>query len=68
MAPLCTLARDRVDMDTITCGAAISACEKGGEWGLAMAFVSRLATDRAHTDTITCATAISACDRDGERE
>ena len=49
-------------MGTVTYNAAISACEKGGEWGQALALLSRMAMDKVEMHTFTYNVAISACE------
>ena len=52
---------DRIEMDTITCNAALSACEKSGEWLCVLGLLEKMARDRIEMDTITCSAAWSAC-------
>ena len=53
-------------MDTITCSAATSACEKGGEWPQALEHMSMIAGSRIQMNNISCNAAIRACEKDGE--
>ena len=53
-------------MDTITCSAAISACEKGGEWTPALDLLCAVARSSIQVSTITCSAAISACEKGSE--
>ena len=52
-------------VDTISCNAAISACEKGKRWELALELLEECKT-WATVDTITYSAAISACEKCAE--
>merc|ERR1712061_460238 len=65
LALLGSMARDRIDRNTITYSAAISACEKGGVWGEALVLLGSMARDRIDGDTTTYNAAISACEKGG---
>ena len=47
------IATERIDKNAITCSVPISACEKAGMWGEALALLSSMATERIDMDTIT---------------
>ena len=49
--------------DVITFSAAISACEKGGQWQRALALLDEMRAARVTPDVITFSAAISACAR-----
>ena len=51
-----------IDKDTITCNAAIRACE---QWGEALALWSSMAEGVVDENTITCNAAVSACEQRG---
>ena len=57
------VANSRVEANTITCSAAISACEKAGEWARALQLLDGMAKSRVEADTITYNAAISACEQ-----
>ena len=61
------MAHGRVDRDTITCGAAISACEEAGQRLLASGLLAAMACGRVQRDTTESRAAISACVRSGMR-
>ena len=54
--------RHKIRVDTISCNAAISACEKGGRWELALELLNECKTWSA-PDTISYSAAISACEK-----
>ena len=57
------MANSRVEANTITYNAAISACEKAGEWASASQLLDGMAKSRVEADTITYNAAISACEK-----
>jgi len=57
------MATSRVELDTITYNAAVSACEKGGQWAWALELLADMEVCRVGLDTITYTAAISACER-----
>ena len=56
------MAQSSIQIDTITCNAAVSACEKGGEWAHALDILGNMARSSIAMATITCNAAISACE------
>ena len=50
----------------ITYNAAISTCEKAGEWARDLQFLEGMANSRVEAHTITYSAAISACEKAGE--
>ena len=62
---LSVMARSSIQIDTITCNAAVSACEKGGEWARALDILGVMARSSIQMDTFTCSVAISACEKRG---
>merc|ERR1711938_278624 len=61
-------ARYGVTPNTITYNAAISACEKGGQWERALALLDAMQAAGVAPDTITYSAAISACEKGGQWE
>ncbi len=55
----------RVERNTITYNAGISACEKGGEWAMARQLLGAMVQGRER-NTITYNAGISACEKGGE--
>ena len=49
-----------------TCNDAISACEKGGRWQLALSLLAELGEGRVQNSTITCNAATGACEKGGQ--
>ena len=60
------MAQSRVEADTITYNAAISACEKAGQWVRALQLLDGMANSRTEANTITYNAAISACEKAGK--
>ena len=60
------MARSSIQIDTITCNAAVSACEKGGERAHALDILGNMARSSIAMATITCNAAVSACEKGGE--
>ena len=54
-----------VEPDVITWNAAISACEKGGQWERAMELFQKMQERRVVPNVITWSAAISACEKSG---
>ena len=54
------MAKSRVEADTITYNAAISVCEKAGEWVRALQLLQSMENSRVEANTITYSAAISA--------
>ena len=52
--------------DTIACNAAISACDRGNQWQLAVALLSIMAHASVEASTITYNAAVSACEKGKE--
>ena len=48
------MALSSIQIDTITCNAAVSACEKGGEWAHAPDILGNMARSSMAMATITC--------------
>ena len=55
------MANNRVEANTIAYSAAISACEKAGDWARALQLLDSMANSRVEAYTITHNAAISAC-------
>ena len=55
-----------VQRNTITYDAAISACEKGGQWQQGLELFERMRGECVQRDTITYGVAISACEKGEE--
>ena len=55
-----------MEVNTITCSAAISACEKVGEWLKTLELLSTMVQGRVQVNTITYSAVISACEKGGE--
>ena len=53
----------RIDPDVTGYGAVISACEKGGQWLLALAQLREMHQQRAKVDVISYSAAVSACEK-----
>ena len=60
------MANIRVEADTITYNAAISACEKAGDWVRALQLLQGMATSLVEANTISYNAAISACEKAGD--
>ena len=56
----------RVEANTITHSAAISVCEKAGEWVRALQLLQSMANSLVEANTITYNAAISACEKAGD--
>ncbi|CAE8591706.1 unnamed protein product [Polarella glacialis] len=56
----------RVVLDKISYNAAISACEKGGQWQLALTLLSLMPEAKVVPNEITYSAAISACEKSGQ--
>ncbi|CAE7286311.1 unnamed protein product [Symbiodinium pilosum] len=56
----------RVIADEISFNAGISACEKGGEWQMALCLLSQMPAARVIADEISFSAGISACEKGGE--
>eukprot|EP00973_Karenia_brevis_P057172 7954428-Karenia_brevis.AAC.1 len=54
--------RESLHLDVISFSAAISACEKGGQWQWARTEMRR---ESLHVDVISFSAAISACEKEG---
>ena len=52
--------------NVISCSAAISACEKGGEWEQALSLLSSMPGVQVMPIVISCNAAISACEKGDE--
>ena len=59
------MARSSIQIDTITCNAAVSACEKGGERARALDILGNMERSSIAMDMITCNAAVSACGEGG---
>eukprot|EP00415_Alexandrium_ostenfeldii_P004959 UN4959 len=51
----------RINPDVISCSAAMSACEKGGQWQAALAVLRTMPHLRINPNVISCNAAVSAC-------
>ena len=60
------MANSRVEANTITYSAAISACEKAGDWVRALQLFQGMANSLVEANTITYNAAITACEKAGE--
>ena len=60
------MANSRVEATTTTYSAAISACEKAGEWVRAFQLLDGMVSSLVEANTITYNAAISACEKAGE--
>ena len=56
-----------VQVNTITYSAAISACEKGAEWDIALDMLKTMGDVGVQVSTIICSAAVSACEKGAER-
>ena len=56
------MTHEGIGKDTITYTAAISACEKGQQWTLALDLLRQMTHEGIGKNTITCSAAVSACD------
>jgi pentatricopeptide repeat protein len=57
-----------VEPDVITYNAAISACEKGGQWEKALQLLEEMQAKGVEPDVITYSATISACEKGGQWE
>ena len=55
--------RKNIPRDTVTYNAAISACEKGGQWQTALDLLTEMERKSIPRNTITYNAAISACEK-----
>merc|ERR1711971_1152587 len=55
-----------VTADRISFSAAISACEKGGQWRRALLLLNDIGLACVTADSISFSAAISACEKDGQ--
>eukprot|EP00975_Prorocentrum_lima_P013923 2959038-Prorocentrum_lima.AAC.1 len=62
------MSHTKVEADTITYSAAISACEKGGEWEKAVELLASMEHAKVEADEITYNAAISACENGSKWE
>mgnify|MGYP002176495480 CR=1 FL=1 len=53
----------KMQYDVISYSAAISACEKGGQWQHALALLQTMCDERVWPDTTSYSAAISACEK-----
>ena len=60
------MAHSRVEATTITYSAAISACEKAGDWVRALQLLQGMATSLVEANAISYNAAISACEKAGD--
>ena len=58
--------RNGVPANNITDSAAISACEKGGQWQMALQLMEDMQVKGFPAHTITYSAAISACEKGGQ--
>jgi pentatricopeptide repeat protein len=58
----------RVTPNQFSYNAAISACEKGGQWQLALSLLNTMADMRVIQDVISYSAVISACEKGGQWE
>ncbi|CAE8742917.1 unnamed protein product, partial [Polarella glacialis] len=63
---LSVMRASQVEVDVYHCSAAISACEKGGRWQLALNLLSLMPEARVVPNVITYNAAISACAKGGQ--
>ena len=61
------MANSRVEANTITYSAAISACEKAGDWVRALQLLQGMANSLVEANTISYNAAISACEKAGDK-
>ena len=57
-----------VEPSVISYNAAISACEKGGQWEPALQLLEEMKSSGIEPDVISYSAAISACEKGGRRE
>ena len=60
------MAKHKVQVNTITCTAAMCACEACGEWRQALQLLSATADHSIEVNTLNCNAAVNACDHGGE--
>ena len=53
----------QIEKDPIIYNAAISACEKGQQWQLALGLLAEMAGARVETNVITYSAVVSACEK-----
>ena len=63
---LIVMGAEGIEFDSVTCSAAISACEKGGLWQRALLFLSSIGADYSEMYAITCNAATSAGEKGGQ--
>ena len=56
----------KIVRDEISYNAAISACEKRGQWAQALCLLSFMPGSKVVPDRVTCNAAISACEKGGQ--
>ena len=56
-------AEDGAPVADTECDAAISACEKGMQWGKAFGLLQEMPTWALQSDVISCSAAMSACEK-----
>ena len=60
------IVKKEVELNPLTCNAAITACRKSCEWEKALQLFSVMVQQDIAPNTITCSAAISACEKVGE--
>ncbi len=70
MGLLSTVAEAKAEMDTISCSAVISACQKDREWQLALGLLITMAQATVERNTISYNAVMSACEeaREGHHQ
>ncbi|CAE8597308.1 unnamed protein product [Polarella glacialis] len=63
---LALMLEGRLEVNVFHCSAAISACEKGGQWQLALSLLRTMPDMRVTPNEVSYSAAISACEKGGQ--